>query len=313
MRWALAVLTLVSPALAGKVFFADELRSKALVPTVELSATMLTDIQAWATIEDVKSAGKDALIIARDPKEPSLIYLTNKAGAKGETDLILKIAGYRYRFRLLLGTKTLPEGVMIYESRFASGGPKPEAPAELAGAASLPTQPITPNPTPSTASNPNFLAAASAQGPVEAPPLPTVSANAPTPQTPAQPLYFGFSLAYPPVPVSGTFGFANLTYGGLVGIRNLLGSIGLRAYLGYAPAPRQFIAEGYLVKPLAPEMPFNPYLGLGGGLTFSGQAFVGGLVGLEYGQGIMPFFELLPRYQGGDFSVGARFGLKFDL
>jgi hypothetical protein len=294
-RLLVSLLCFISLAFAEKVFFADELREKDLVPTIDLSATILTDLQAWTTIEDVKSAGKDKLVVFRDPSEPSLLYLTSRPGVTGETDLILKIDGRRYRFRLLLGTKTLPLGYLIYEKRLSAKEVLAPSPLSKTRAPAAPTP----------------LA-----GPVEAPVLETVVPATPKPDL----FYLGLSVGYPPYPIDGELRLDNLNFGMRVGLLGAIAGLDLQLQGGYVPRSGSWLFEGYLMKSGASSELVQPYLGVGGGINSLGGYFAGGLLGIQLAGGILPgpvlpWVELVPRYgfDGTGFSVGGRLGLGVRL
>lgn len=269
--------------------------------TLELGANFLTELVAWLPIEDAKSARTDLLRLERDPRNPNLLNLASKQGAKGSTDLFLKVDGRTLRFRLMLGTRTAPGRCVILLER-----PKPGQPTVIVrdpAPANTPLQ--TPTPVPNT-------------GPLPAPPMETAAAPPPVPTPSRKGVYFGVSLGYPPLPVSGTLSLDNLWYGVDVGLEDFLWGLDVRLGGGYLPSRGAGLIEGYLVLPFSRHQPLNFYAGFGGGMVFDkpNYPFVGGLVGMDYGlfEGIRIWLEIKPTWitseSEGRLVIGGRVGFS---
>jgi hypothetical protein len=173
-------LALAQHAAQSCVYLADDLER--FPQTLELGANFLTELVAWLPIVDAKSALSDPLRLQRDPRNPNPLNLAAKPKAKGITDLFVKVDGRTLRFRLMLGTRSEPGRCQILLER-----PKAGQPAVIVRDP-FPTdeQRQTQGPTPTT-------------GPIPAHPMETTKGA-----------YLGFSLGYPPLPVSGSMSADNL-------------------------------------------------------------------------------------------------------
>ncbi len=117
--------------------------------------------------------------------------------------------------------------------------------------------------------------------------------------------------------VSGPVGAGASPFGlyGQLGISNLVGPIGLRAFADLSSVPT---AGAQLMLNLG-DGGFDPYIGVGGGVIFGGATnfFVAGSVGanLGLGGGLGVFAEINPRYSlsASQFSIKAAFGIRFSL
>lgn len=282
------------------VYYADDLERSP--QTLELGANFLTELVGWLPIEDAKSARTDLLRLQRDPRNPNLLNIASKPGSSERTDLFLKIDGRTLRFRLLLGTRTAPGRCLILKERPKAG----QSMVIVRDPPPTDAQAQTQNTNPSTTT-----------GPIPATPMETAAA----PQTPPpsrRGAYFGLSLGYPPLPVQGSLSSANLWYGVMMAIEELVLGLDVQLGGGWLPSSGAGLLEGYLVLPFSRSQPLNFYVGLGGGVVFDrpNYPFVGGLVGVDFGllEGVRGWLEATPRYlmssEGNQVIVGARVGIK---
>ena len=117
--------------------------------------------------------------------------------------------------------------------------------------------------------------------------------------------------------ISGPVGAGASPFGlyAQLGLSNLVGPIGLRAFADLSSVPT---AGAQLTLSLG-DGGFDPYIGLGGGVVFGSPTnfFVAGSVGanLGLGGGLGVFAEINPRYNltASQFSVKAAFGVRFSL
>lgn len=117
--------------------------------------------------------------------------------------------------------------------------------------------------------------------------------------------------------ISGPVGAGASPFGiyGQLGVTNLVGPIGLRAFADLSSVPT---AGAQLMLNLG-DGGFDPYIGIGGGVIFGGATnfFVAGSVGanLGLGGGLGVFAEINPRYSlsASQFSIKGAFGIRFSL
>ena len=117
--------------------------------------------------------------------------------------------------------------------------------------------------------------------------------------------------------ISGPVGAGASPFGlyAQLGLSNLVGPIGLRAFVDLSSVPT---AGAQLTLNLG-DGGFEPYIGLGGGVIFGGATnfFVAGSLGanLGLGGGLGVFAEINPRYNlsASQFSIKAAFGVRFTL
>ena len=117
--------------------------------------------------------------------------------------------------------------------------------------------------------------------------------------------------------ISGPVGSGASPFGlyAQLGISNLVGPIGLRAFADLSSVPT---AGAQLTLSLG-DSGFDPYIGLGGGVVFGSPTnfFVAGSVGanLGLGGGLGVFAEVNPRYNltASQFSIKAAFGVRFSI
>lgn len=296
-RVVLAVLLLVGLGLAQKslttVLFAEDLERTAY--SVELGPNYLTELVFWLPIEEVSSARGTAFAWQVKPGDRSTLRLTAKPGLTGTTDLVVKVEGRSLFFNLVLGSREGSQRLVVLAQRPQPGAGVPEVIVREAPAPQqAPAAVLTPAPV-------------------------ALAAPAPVPEArPRKAAYFGLSVAYPPVPVQGSLTAANLLYGVVLGLEDLLWRLDAQLGVSLHPASGTVLLEGLLVKGFSPEAELNFYLGLGGGLGVGGAslAFVGGVAGVDFrlSEALRPYVELTPRYVfltgRNQLIVGGRLGLK---
>ena len=117
--------------------------------------------------------------------------------------------------------------------------------------------------------------------------------------------------------ISGPVGAGASPFGlyGQLGLTNLIGPIGLRAFADLSSVP----TAGVQLMLSFGDGGFDPYVGLGGGVIFSSPTnfFLAGSVGanLGLGGGLGLFAEINPRYNlsASQFSIKAAFGVRFSI
>lgn len=154
---------------------------------------------------------------------------------------------------------------------------------------------------------------------VTPPPTPPVDLTPPPPPpAPRVPNFtIGLGVSTPVIP---NFNLNNLNIAGYVGLRRLVGPIGLRANFDYNLTNQQLSLGPDLVFEIAPTSFLDPYLGLGAGGVFglANSLFVRGVAGLSFN--FSPAFGLWleadPRYfllNSTGFAFSVRAGLKLSL
>ena len=144
----------------------------------------------------------------------------------------------------------------------------------------------------------------------------TPAPTAPTSTAPSN-LYFGLGGSYPFIPSAGNFDLKNTSFTVLVGIKRLIGGIGLRINADYNLLASKSVQSVSLGGLFTTGDTF--YFGLGGGIVFPPPGtnyylFAGGVAGLYIGgDGFGVFVEADARLEfstASAFKLGARAGLR---
>ena len=153
------------------------------------------------------------------------------------------------------------------------------------------------------------------------PPAPTPPVDLTPPPPPPAPRVPNFTIGLGvSTPVVPNFNLNNLQVAGYVGLRRLVGPIGLRANFDYNLTSGTLSLGPDLIFEIAPTSFLDPYLGLGAGGVFGVQdsLFVRGVAGinLNFSPAIGLWLEADPRYfilNSTGFTFSVRAGLKLSL
>lgn len=153
------------------------------------------------------------------------------------------------------------------------------------------------------------------------PPAPTPPVDLTPPPPPSAPRVPNFTIGLGvSTPVIPNFNLNNLQVAGYVGLRRLIGPIGVRANFDLNLTSQTLSLGPDLVFEVAPTGFFDPYLGLGAGGVFGVQnsLFVRGIAGvnLNFSPAIGLWLEADPRYyilNSTGFAFSVRAGLKLSL
>ncbi len=153
------------------------------------------------------------------------------------------------------------------------------------------------------------------------PPAPTTPVDVTPPPAPPAPRVPNFTIGLGvSTPIIPSFSLNNLQVAGYIGLRRLIGPIGVRANFDLNLASQTLSLGPDLTIELAPTSFFDPYLGLGAGGIFGveNSLFVRGIAGinLNFSPAIGLWLEADPRFfilNSAGFTFSARAGLKLSL